>query len=89
MTSLKTMYPSAPNPLNHLRTNWSADPFSRQTYSYIGVGSTPSDMKILAEPTPDGKVFFAGEHTNFEFIGTAHTAYLSGVRAANEVIKSV
>ena len=51
------------------------------------MGATPEDMKTISEPI-NGKVFFAGEHTNFDFIGTAHTAYLSGERASQEILDS-
>jgi uncharacterized protein with NAD-binding domain and iron-sulfur cluster len=38
--------------------------------------------------TPLGKsVFFAGEASNQDYFGTAHGAYLSGLRAAKEILK--
>lgn len=39
----------------------------------------------LATPVAD-KVFFAGEHTHAEYFSTAHGAYLSGIRAAREIL---
>jgi monoamine oxidase len=42
-------------------------------------------MEELAKPI-ENKVYFAGEATNYEFLGCTHTAYLSGVRAAKEII---
>jgi monoamine oxidase len=38
---------------------------------------------VLAKP--EGRVHFAGEHTSRDFFGTAHGAYLSGLRAATEI----
>jgi monoamine oxidase len=33
-----------------------------------------------------GKLHFAGEHTNFEFLGCTHTALISGAKAAEKII---
>ena len=52
--------------------------------AYIS-GSTISDYEELAAPATPG-VYFAGEHTNYNYIGTVHGAYLSGIRAAEEVL---
>ena len=40
----------------------------------------------LAQPV-DGRLFFAGEATNRQYFGTVHGAYLSGVRAAKELLE--
>ena len=32
------------------------------------------------------RLFFAGEATDSDYFGTVHGAYLSGVRAANEIL---
>ena len=67
-------------------TGWYSDEFSRGAYSSIPPGGSFSDYRTLAKPL-DGKVFFAGEATHARYPGTLHGAYLSGERAAKEVMK--
>lgn len=69
-------------------TGWSSDPWTRGSYSYIAVGSSPSDILALARPVGDGRVRFAGEATHPRFYGTMHGAYDSGVREADLIGES-
>lgn len=48
-------------------------------------GTTAEDMKILSEPRCPG-LYFAGEYTITEHMNTAHGAYMSGIRAAEQVM---
>jgi monoamine oxidase len=34
----------------------------------------------------NGRVFFAGEHTEADYFSTVHGAYLSGIREADKII---
>ena len=72
---------AASRPTRLERTAWGHDPFSRGSYSYVAVGSTPNDIETLAEPV-DGRLFFAGEATYRHHWGGAHGAYASGLREA-------
>jgi len=65
--------------------DWRADPFARGAYSYIGVGGNGAPC-ALARPV-DGTLFFAGEATDGEQIGTVSGALASGRRAAREVLR--
>lgn len=65
--------------------DWRADPFARGAYSYIGVGGNGAP-RALGRPV-DGTLFFAGEATNGEEIGTVAGALSSGRRAAREVLR--
>jgi len=65
--------------------DWRADPFARGAYSYIGVNGTAAP-RALGRPV-DGTLFFAGEATNAEQIGTVAGALASGRRAAREVLR--
>jgi monoamine oxidase len=87
MQTLKTMFgDDIPVPKDYQLTRWSLDPFSMGSYSFNAVGSTPDSRKTLAEPVQE-KLFFAGEATELDFFGTTHGAYLSGLRAADEVLE--
>jgi len=72
------------DPPQTLATHWSTDPFALGAYAYPRPGSSPSDFDSLAEPI-EGRLFLCGEHTIFDYAGTTHGAYLSGLRAAELV----
>ena len=85
METLRTIYGKGiPEPVGFQITRWASDPFAFGSYSFQPVGSTPELRKELARPL-DGKLFFAGEATEQDYFGTAHGAYLSGLRAAREL----
>jgi monoamine oxidase len=73
-----------PDPLGWLVTRWGSDPFAGGSYSSLTPGSTPEDYDTLAAPIGN-VLFFAGEHTHREHPATVHGAYLSGLRAADEI----
>lgn len=88
MNILRDMFgTSIPAPTTGLRTRWASNPFSYGSFSYRKAGSTPADRDILAEPM-DNRIFFAGEATHATRYGTVHGAYLSGLRAAEEVLRA-
>lgn len=69
MDALRIMFPQMPEkPKRYLRTNWSEDIYAKQSYTFTPVGSSLQDFDILAQSI-GGRVHFAGEHTNGEFIG--------------------
>ncbi|MEN9224583.1 MAG: NAD(P)/FAD-dependent oxidoreductase [Thermostichus sp. HHBFW_bins_43] len=76
------------DPVGYQITRWHRDPFARGSYSFNAFGSTPQMREDLAESL-EGRVFFAGEATERRHFATAHGAYLSGIRAAQEILASV
>ncbi|MGA1369292.1 MAG: flavin monoamine oxidase family protein [Blastocatellia bacterium] len=89
LATLRTIYGSQiPTPVDYQITRWASDPFARGSYSFNALGSVPLMRDELARPR-SGRLFFAGEATHRQFFGTAHGAYLSGQRAANEIIASL
>ncbi|QDG74757.1 FAD-dependent oxidoreductase [Labrenzia sp. PHM005] len=83
MRALRAMFGDGiPEPVDHLATRWSEDPFTFGAYSYSAVGNTSEDFDRFAKPV-ENTILFAGEHTTFEFHGTTHGAYLSGLAAAD------
>ncbi len=76
---------NVPDPTAVKITRWGSDPFSCGSYSYMKTGASPGDYDELARPAGK-RLFFAGEHTSRRHSATVHGAYLSGLRAASEVI---
>jgi monoamine oxidase len=65
--------------------DWQSDPFSRGSYSYVGVGGEGGQAD-LAAPIAD-TLFFAGEASNSEgHHATVHGAISSGERASRELL---
>lgn len=71
-------------PTGYIRTNWSRDPFSLGSYSYVAKGARRRDHTTLGEPVAD-RLFFAGEATHPDYNSTVHAAYESGVIAAEAI----
>jgi monoamine oxidase len=87
MQTLRTIFgDSIPDPLDSQITRWASDPYAFGSYSFNPVGYTPALRKDLAKPLGQ-KVFFAGEATEPQHFSSAHGAYLSGLRAANEILE--
>ncbi|MBT3316090.1 MAG: FAD-dependent oxidoreductase [Anaerolineae bacterium] len=85
MTMLRNIFgANIPDPLDWQITRWADDPFSWGSYSYLAPGTNSKTLKELARSV-DGKLFFAGEATSSDYQSTVHGAYLSGIRAAEEI----
>jgi predicted NAD/FAD-dependent oxidoreductase len=54
-------------------------------YTYVSKTSSPKDCEILQKPIND-LIYLCGEHLCFDFIGTVHGAYISGIEAAERII---
>ena len=65
-------------------TAWRGYGHTLGSYSYAKPGNTDA-RRILAEPLAD-RVFFAGEATMTDTYSTVHGAFLSGKRAADQII---
>ncbi len=76
-----------PNLLGYLRTNWSRDPFSYGTYSYLAQGSGRRHHRQLAKPIAE-KVYFAGEASNPERNSSVHAALESGRLVAASLLEN-
>jgi len=70
-----------------VETAWATDPWALGSYSHALPGHAVARAD-LAAPT-DGRLFFAGEATHPTFFSTAHGAWESGLRAADEVLAQV
>lgn len=84
LESLQRIFGQVPPPIAGVATDWANDPWSRGSYSYLPTGSTPEDMRTLAQPIGEG-VVLAGEHTVPSAFGTVHAAFISGERVSDLV----
>ncbi len=85
MQHLRDMYgPDIPAPTAIRRSAWATDPYTLGAYSFTSVDTRMEHFDLLAEPA--GNIHFAGEHTNRDYYSTVHGAYLSGQRAADEIL---
>jgi monoamine oxidase len=79
--------PTVPEPAEAVVTRWGHDKFAFGSYSYTGPKFKSDDYEVMARPI--GNLFFAGEHTCGTHPATVHGAYISGLRAASEVLESM
>ncbi len=86
--ALAGMYGSVPPPSDALITRWRSDRWTYGSYSYVPAGSSFERYAELGEPVGD-RLFFAGEATHDEYPSTVHGAFLSGIRAAEQINGSV
>lgn len=86
MQTLRILYgQDIPEPDDYQITRWATDPHALGSYSYYGVGSHRKNRVDLAKPVAN-RLFFAGEATSPDSPATVHGAYLTGRRAAGEVL---
>lgn len=68
-------------------TNWGSEIFTRGAYSSFAKGSDMSHVKAFT--VPEGRLFFAGEHTYAPDMSTVNGAWNSGLIAAENIIKFI
>ena len=104
MQVLRTIFASSdvPDPIHFQLTHWGKDPYSRGSYTFLPPGTTDQDFTVLQSPLNQNgdavtlssvgetmRLFFCGEHTTALHPSLAHGAWLSGVRAAEQVVQNM
>ena len=76
---------SAPRFSTGASVAWAAEPYTRGCY----VAPAPGQAMGLAEESwePEGRLYFAGDHTDRQFPGYMEGAVRSGKRAARQIIE--
>ncbi|UYV20422.1 FAD-dependent oxidoreductase [Halomonas qaidamensis] len=86
METLRTIFGAdIPQPVDYQITRWASDSFTRGSYSYNALGSTTVMRDALANAL-NKQLFFAGEATDRDYFGTAHGAFLSGLRVSRDIL---
>jgi len=89
MQTLKTAFgPGILKPVRSKVTRWASDPFSLGSYSHIPPGAKIGDYDVMAKPA-GRTLYFAGEATIAAHPTTVHGAYLSGLREAARILKTL
>jgi monoamine oxidase len=68
---------------------WGTYPYTLGSYSAPGVGQYTTFLDVVADPTLDGRVQFAGEHTSADFFGFMNGGVQSGNRASAALIETL
>ena len=88
--SLRRIYPQITQPTKWLITRWSQDPFSFGSYSSFHRGNTIETLEDLSKNTHQGKIHWAGEHTNFNgCIGYVDSGFESGFREGKALLSKL
>lgn len=83
--TLNHMFGKTSNLLAIKTTHWWTDPHSLGSYSHLPLGVKATQFNALSKPVDN--LFFAGEATHQAYLATVHGAFLSGKRAAKEIIR--
>lgn len=88
-SELRNIFKSSPvpDPLETIVTRWKSDKFTRGTYSFVAADSLPGDYDLVAKGV--GNLHFAGEATCGTHPATVHGAFLSGLRAAADIMGEI
>jgi monoamine oxidase len=85
LAALKKMYPALPASFEKGRfMDWPSDPWVKGSYSFPAPGEVTTLGPQLQQPL-GGRVFLAGEHTCYAFVGYMEGALESGARAAKKI----
>eukprot|EP00172_Hildenbrandia_rubra_P003820 Plantae.Rhodophyta-Hildenbrandia_rubra.ctg6616.p1 GENE.Plantae.Rhodophyta-Hildenbrandia_rubra.ctg6616~~Plantae.Rhodophyta-Hildenbrandia_rubra.ctg6616.p1 ORF type:complete len:820 (+),score=131.66 Plantae.Rhodophyta-Hildenbrandia_rubra.ctg6616:837-3296(+) len=88
MSALRTMFVHPPARLvAYSISRWKSDEYSRGSVSYLKTKTRPGDFDRMSRPVGD-TLCFAGEATTRRHFGSAHGAYISGIREAGRVLES-
>ena len=85
LSTLKKLYPTLPASFERARfMDWPSDPWVKGSYSFPAPGEVTTLGPQLQQPLA-GRVFLAGEHTCYAFVGYMEGALQSGARAARRI----
>lgn len=85
LAALSPVYPGLRASFERARfMDWPSDPWVKGSYSFPAPGEVTTLGPQLQQPLA-GRVFLAGEHTCYAFVGYMEGALQSGVRAAKQI----
>eukprot|EP00993_Chasmostoma_nieuportense_P000263 NODE_1244_length_1588_cov_18.096509_g1174_i0.p1 GENE.NODE_1244_length_1588_cov_18.096509_g1174_i0~~NODE_1244_length_1588_cov_18.096509_g1174_i0.p1 ORF type:complete len:505 (+),score=87.73 NODE_1244_length_1588_cov_18.096509_g1174_i0:25-1539(+) len=88
MVDLRQMFGlSIPAPHSYIISDWSSSPYTKGGYAHWRVDASFED-NLQFEKDVKRALFFAGEHTHWEYYGNVHGAYSSGEKAVHRLLKT-
>lgn len=85
LSALKMMYPALDASFERAHfMDWPSDPWVKGSYSFPAPGEVTTLGPQMQQPLA-GRVFLAGEHTCYAFVGYMEGALQSGARAAKKI----
>jgi monoamine oxidase len=88
LAALKKTYPALPASFERARfMDWPADPWVKGSYSFPAPGEVTTVGPQLQQPLV-GRLFLAGEHACYAFVGYMEGALQSGARAAKRIAEA-
>ena len=89
MQVLRKMYGAEiPTPIATKSTSWGSDPYAFGSYSFVPVNASANLYDDLGGQVR-GRLFFAGEACSSDHYSSADAAYISGVKAAKQILALV
>ena len=89
MSRLRQQYPNAPEPTSFIRSKWQSDPYAKGSYTTpSGINAQNNELRTLGEAV-SASLSLAGEHTHPTWAATVHGAFLSGERAADDIMNGM
>lgn len=88
LENLRKAFGHIPTPQKLFISRWGKDPFSVGSYSVVPIHASGDDYDALATSVNE-QLFFAGEATHRAFAATTQGAYLSGIRASEDLMRSI
>ena len=86
--ALSAIYPTLPGGIaKHRFMDWPSDPLVKGSYSFPAPAEVTTIGPQLQQPLA-GRVFLAGEHTCYAFVGYMEGALQSGARAAARIART-
>ncbi|NOH69733.1 flavin monoamine oxidase family protein [Vibrio pectenicida] len=84
LEQMEAMYPGSNKYFEYGSVHaWHQDPYIMGGFAAYGPEQMTRHWNTFL--TPDGKVYFAGEHTAIEYVGYLEGAVRSGIRVANQI----
>ena len=82
--TIERVFPGAADVIEEtFEHSWQKDPWARGAYGILAAGQLSAWREHLSQP--EGRLYFAGEHTSLEYAAWIEGAVRSGHRAATEV----
>ena len=86
-TIMKKMFgDKAVPPSKILTSNWTYDPYSYGSWSHMPYGYSKRKWQLVRKN--EGRLFFAGEHTSYNY-GFVHSAYKTGKEVAKQIYNDI